>query len=146
MHKFITVVLSALLLSPAMPLSAKPVLKQIAEFAVAEANQGVGVDDKYFYAIDNQTIAKYDKKTGKQIQKWQGDKAGPILHLDSAMLMDGKIYCAHSNYPEWPMTSSSRYSMPRRSRMSPATASASTGDRSPGWIGMRSLVDGFRQL
>ncbi|MEQ1516522.1 MAG: hypothetical protein ABL931_08555, partial [Usitatibacteraceae bacterium] len=33
-------------------------------------------------------------------------KAGPILHLDSAMLMDGKIYCAHSNYPDWPMTSS----------------------------------------
>ena len=22
------------------------------------------------------------------------------------MLMDGKIYAAHSNYPDWPMTSS----------------------------------------
>ena len=28
------------------------------------------------------------------------------MHLDSAMVMDGKIYAAHSNYPEWPMTSS----------------------------------------
>lgn len=106
MRKSITAVLSTLLLLSAPLVSAKPILKQVAEFAVAEANQGVGVDDKYFYAIDNQTIAKYDKKTGKQVLKWQGDKAGPILHLDSAMLMDGKIYCAHSNYPEWPMTSS----------------------------------------
>ena len=35
-----------------------------------------------------------------------GAKKGPIVHLDSAMLMDGKIYAAHSNYPQWPMTSS----------------------------------------
>jgi hypothetical protein len=85
---------------------AKPSLQQIGEFIVPEANQGVGVDDKYFYAVDNQTIAKYDKKTGKLVKKWQGEKKGPIIHLDSAMLMDGKIYCAHSNYSEWPMTSS----------------------------------------
>ena len=81
-------------------------LEQIAEFAVPEANQGVGVDDRYFYAVDNQAIAKYDKKTGKLVNKWQGPKSGPIVHLDSALLMDGKIYCAHSNYNEWPMTSS----------------------------------------
>ncbi len=85
---------------------AAPVLEQIGEFAVKEANQGVGVDVDHFYAVDNQTIAKYDKKTGKLVKKWQGDKKGPILHLDSAMLMDGKLYAAHSNYPEWPMTSS----------------------------------------
>lgn len=81
-------------------------LQQTAEFAIPEANQGVGVDDKYFYAVDNQTIAKYDKKTGKFVAKWEGPKDGPIIHLDSALLMDGKIYCAHSNWNEWPMTSS----------------------------------------
>jgi len=81
-------------------------LQQIGEFAVPEANQGVGVDERYFYAVDNRTIAKYDKKTGKLAGRWQGPKEGPIVHLDSAMLMDGKIYAAHSNYPEWPMTSS----------------------------------------
>jgi len=85
---------------------AKPTLEPIGEFAVPEANQGVGVDDKYFYAIDNQTIGKYEKKTGKLAKKWTGDKKGPILHLDSALLMDGKIYAAHSNYPARPMTSS----------------------------------------
>jgi hypothetical protein len=81
-------------------------LRQIGEFAVPEANQGVGVDDRYFYAIDNQTIAKYDKKTGQPAGKWRGPKDGPIIHLDSAVVFDGKIFCAHSNYNEWPMTSS----------------------------------------
>ena len=71
-----------------------------------EANQGVGVDERHFYAVDNQAIAKYDKTTGKLVKKWQGPSEGPIMHLDSAMLMDGKLYAAHSNYPEWPMTSS----------------------------------------
>ena len=85
---------------------AEPVLKQIGEFNIPEANQGVGVDAKHFYAVDNQVIAKYDKKTGKLVKKWQGEKAGPIQHFDSAMVMEGKIYLAHSNYPERPMTSS----------------------------------------
>ena len=86
--------------------AAEPVLQQVGEFNIPEANQGVGVDATHFYAIDNQTIAKYDKKTGKLVKKWQGDKNGPIQHFDSAMVMEGKIYLAHSNYPEWPMTSS----------------------------------------
>ncbi len=80
--------------------------EQIVEHAVPEANQGVGVDERHFYAVDNQTIAKYDKTTGKLVKQWQGASDGPIVHLDSAMLMDGKLYAAHSNYPEWPMVSS----------------------------------------
>src|SRR3954464_860548 len=79
---------------------AESVLQQIGEFAVPEANQGVGVDAQHFYAVDNQAIGKYDKTTGKLVKKWQGDKKGPFLHLDSAMVMDGKIYAAHSNYPD----------------------------------------------
>lgn len=85
---------------------AAPTLEQIGEFAVKEANQGVGVDAAHFYAVDNFTIGKYDKKTGQLAKKWQGDRKGPVLHLDSAMLMDGKLYAAHSNWPDWPMTSS----------------------------------------
>lgn len=96
--------LSLALLGPAA--WSAPALEQIGEFAVKEANQGVGVDAEHFYAVDNQVIAKYDKKTGKLVKKWQGDRKGPILHLDSAMLMDGRIFAAHSNWPDWPMTSS----------------------------------------
>ena len=86
--------------------SAASRLEQIREFEIPEAYQGVGVDDRYFYAVHNQIIARYDKRTGKPAGKWQGPKDGPILHLDSALVMDGRIYAAHSNYPEWPMTSS----------------------------------------
>ena len=85
---------------------AKSTLEQIAEFNVPEANQGIGVDARHFYAVDNQAIAKYDKKTGTLVKKWQGEKDGPLRHLDGAIVMDGKLYAAHSNYPDWPMTSS----------------------------------------
>lgn len=78
----------------------------IKSFDIPEANQGIGVDDRYFYAIDNRTIAKYDKETGERVAIWEGPKDGEIKHLDSAALVDGKLYAAHANYPEWPMTSS----------------------------------------
>jgi hypothetical protein len=102
------IALSALLVFAAVAASRAepPVLAQIGEFVVPEANQGIGVDAKHFYAVDNTAIGKYDKVTGKLVKKWQGPKKGPISHLDSAMVMDGKIYAAHSNYPDWPMTSS----------------------------------------
>jgi hypothetical protein len=101
------ILLSAWLVIGAVQMAAaRPVLEQTGEFVVPEANQGVGVDGAHFYAVDNQAIGKYDKKTGKLVKKWQGDRKGPFLHLDSAMLMDGKLYAAHSNYPGWPMTSS----------------------------------------
>ncbi|MDY6821109.1 MAG: cycloisomerase [Deferribacterota bacterium] len=70
------------------------------------ARQGVAVDDKYFYAINNREIGKYDKNTGKLISKWVGDENGPIIHLDSGVVVNGKLYCAHSNYHDLPMTSS----------------------------------------
>lgn len=107
MNRLMTLGLTALLLLGGAPAAfAAMTLEQIGEFAVPEANQGVGVDDRYFYAVDNRVIAKYDKKTGKLAGKWQGPKDGPIIHLDSAFLMDGRIYAAHSNWPQWPMTSS----------------------------------------
>ena len=98
--------LALFVLGVAETAGAQPVLVQIGEFVAPEANQGVGVDAQHFYAVDNETIGQYDKATGKLVKKWQGPKKGPITHLDSAMVMDGKIYAAHSNYPEWPMTSS----------------------------------------
>ncbi len=80
--------------------------ERVKSFDVPEANQGVGVDEAHFYAVNNRTIAKYDKETGKRVAIWEGPKGGAIKHLDSASIVDGKLYAAHSNYPEWPMTSS----------------------------------------
>ena len=77
----------------------------IQRFQINEARQAVAVDAEAFYAVDNTTIAKYDKKTGALIAKWEGKGEGAI-HLDSAAVVDGKLYAAHSNYPAWPMVSS----------------------------------------
>lgn len=73
-------------------------------WSIEAANQGVGVDAEHFYAVDNQLIVKFSKETGEEVARWDG-KGSPIRHLDSAALIDGLLYAANSNYPEWPMTS-----------------------------------------
>jgi len=53
MNNRVTIVLLAFLIfGPASKCGAESVLQQIGEFAVPEANQGVGVDAKHFYAVD----------------------------------------------------------------------------------------------
>ncbi len=96
---------TALVIAPIL-LFAQPTLTRIAEFPAAEAGQGVAVDAGHFYAIDNTTIAKYDKATGRLVKHWVQEKGGPLVHLDGAVVREGRVYAAHSNYPQWPMTSS----------------------------------------
>lgn len=62
--------------------AAQTTFNQGAVFNIPEANQGIAVDKFFFYAINNQTIAKYTK-AGKFVSKWEGPAAGPIIHLDS---------------------------------------------------------------
>ena len=77
---------------------------EIRQFPSPEARQGIAVDKNYIYVVDTKQIAKYDKKTFELVSKWNDEKS-PIIHLDSGVIIDGKLYCAHSNYPEIPMTS-----------------------------------------
>lgn len=55
---------------------AQPALVQIGEFVAPEANQGVGVDAQHFYAVDNETIGKYDKATGKLVKSGRVPRRG----------------------------------------------------------------------
>ncbi|ADB35570.1 hypothetical protein Kfla_6575 [Kribbella flavida DSM 17836] len=71
-----------------------------------DANQAVAVDAKYFYAVNNRTVTKHDRSTGEPLLQFAGDTDGPVEHLDSGVVVNGKLYAAHSNYPEWPMESS----------------------------------------
>jgi hypothetical protein len=80
--------------------------EELRRFPAPEANQGVAVDDRFFYAITNAAIGKYRKDTGERVMGWQGEKGGPITHLNAGLFRDGKLYCAHSNYPHLPATSS----------------------------------------
>lgn len=101
----------ALLAAPALAQEETPAPPTMASETLAvhpipEANQGVGVDAEHFYAIDNRTIAKYDKETLELVGRFDSPPGGPIEHFDSAVVHEGRIYLSHSNYPEWPMTSS----------------------------------------
>ena len=80
--------------------------QEVRRFATEEATQGVAVDESHFYAISNRRIGKYDKHTGQRVGGWAGEPTGPIIHLDSGIVRDGLLYCAHSNYPGVPMVSS----------------------------------------
>jgi outer membrane protein assembly factor BamB len=79
---------------------------EIRRFAATEARQAVTVDEHYFYAIGNNRITKYDKQSGEPVAKWQASDDIPLAHLNSGMVRDGKLYCAHSNFPEYPEVSS----------------------------------------
>jgi len=74
-------------------------------YEIPEVRQGVAVDSAYFYAVNTKGIGKYNKKNGKLVTEWK-DVSGRIIHLDGGVVVNGKLYCAHSNYPEIPMTSS----------------------------------------
>ncbi|PQO41313.1 endonuclease [Blastopirellula marina] len=63
--------------------------------AAAEARQAAAADDAFVYAIDNGVVAKYDRATGKLVSKSRGD----AHHLNSGFFYEGKLYCAHSNFP-----------------------------------------------
>src|SRR4051812_31682762 len=75
-------------------------------FPAPEANQGVAVDARHFYAITNHALGKYDKTTGERLLSWDGGKNGPLKHLNAGVVLDGKLFCAHSNFPEMPEQSS----------------------------------------
>jgi len=81
-------------------------LRELRRFKAAEARQGVAVDAHHFYAIDSRAIGKYDKRTGERVGGYVDPDDGTIHHLNSGIVFDGRLYCAHSNYPGVPMLSS----------------------------------------
>jgi hypothetical protein len=81
-------------------------LHELRRFKAAEARQGVAVDARHFYAIDNHAVGKYDKRTGERVGGYEALDGGAIHHLNSGIVLDGRLYCAHSNYPGVPMLSS----------------------------------------
>ena len=71
-----------------------------------DAHQGVGVGAKRVYAIGSRSISAHDKLTGNLLAQWKPGKSGNWIHLDSGLVLDGRLYCAHSNFPLLPMTGS----------------------------------------
>lgn len=76
--------------------------KQTAAVPAPEAHQAAAADERFLYAIDNTKVAKYDRATGALVATSTGVDA---KHLNSGFFHDGKLHCAHSNYPRTPESS-----------------------------------------
>lgn len=67
-----------------------------------KANQGVAVDENYYYAISNTKITKHNKITNELVATWQSDTNNQVFahfkHMNSGIVIDGKLYVAHSRY------------------------------------------------
>lgn len=75
---------------------------ELARFSAPNATQAVAVDELYFYAISNSKIVKHRKTDGSVVKTY----SGTFKHLNSGIILEGKLYCANTNYPELPMASS----------------------------------------
>lgn len=83
-----------------------PAAQLMHRFPAVEAGQAVAVDATHFYAITNSAIGRYDRTTGQRTAGWSATPDLPLTHLNSGIVYDGKLYCAHSNYPAAPSVSS----------------------------------------
>lgn len=106
----------------AVLLAAPPVVRQVPDytpptvlrlsartlrtFDAPEASQGVGADRRYFYAVGNTVVAKYEIASGRRVGEWTGPRNGLIRHLNSCLAQRGRLWCANSNYSLTPMGSS----------------------------------------
>lgn len=76
---------------------------EIVRYKAPQAKQGVVANKEYFIVFSNDSIVKHEKTTGNIVASVYNKT---LKHLNSGVLKNGKIYCAHSNYPEIPMWSS----------------------------------------
>jgi hypothetical protein len=80
--------------------------KTLRSYEVPEADQGVAVDQRHFYAVDNTVLAKYDIASGRLLDRWVGPHNGLIRHMNSCLADGPRVRCANSNYSLTPMGSS----------------------------------------
>jgi hypothetical protein len=102
----------------------------IQEWASPDARQASAATEKYILAINNHSVSKYDRESGSLI----ASKSYPnTQHLNSGFLYKKDIYCAHSNYPNRPDSSSIRIIDPKTLSMKVAKDLGQT-DGSLTWI------------
>lgn len=79
---------------------------EVMRFRSPFARQGIAVDAGFVYPVSDRGIGKHEKATGRLVAQWEGPRDGPVIHLDSGVVLEGRLHAAHSNYPQEPMTSS----------------------------------------
>ncbi|WP_417749904.1 hypothetical protein [Rosistilla oblonga] len=98
----IVVAVALFLVAPACG-AAEPSIRELNRFAAAEAHQAVAVDATSYYAISSRAIGRYEKQTNQPIANWTAPADSTIQHLNSGLVYDGRLYCAHSNWPASPL-------------------------------------------
>lgn len=96
--KGISIFSALVLVACANAFAAPTVWNKTREISAKEAHQAAAAKGKFVYAIASRVIAKYDRKTGKRIALSKGD----AKHLNSGLFWNGRLFCAHSNYPSKP--------------------------------------------
>jgi hypothetical protein len=81
------------------------VATEVRRLPAPEARQGAAADDAHIYAVNNNSLGKYDKRTGAKVGAWSGPRS-LFPHLNGCGAIGGELVCAHSNYPRIPMASS----------------------------------------
>jgi hypothetical protein len=81
----------------------------IREYDAPEADQGVAVDQTYFYPVDNSVIGKYRLDTGDLTARFAAPGKGLLRHMNSCKTEGARLRCANSNYSLTPMGSSVEY-------------------------------------
>ncbi|MCG9895077.1 MAG: hypothetical protein MH204_06345 [Fimbriimonadaceae bacterium] len=89
---------------PGVPIEPAP--KVLRKFPADEAQQGVAVDRDSVFVIGNRVIGRYDRRTGRRLARFESPAGGPLIHMNGGIVLDGKLYCSHSNFPGVPMVSS----------------------------------------
>lgn len=74
------------------------VWRQTSLLAAPEAVQAAAADGPFVYAISSTQVAKYDRASGQRVAVSQGE----AHHLNSGFFWKGRLYLAHSNYPQTP--------------------------------------------
>jgi hypothetical protein len=95
-------------------LDLKPGWKAVGDGLKSEhATQAAAATDAQVFAVSSTTVAVYDRATGKLV----GTSDGKAQHLNSAFVWKGKVYCAHSNYPNMPEASEIRVFDPQTNKL-----------------------------
>jgi hypothetical protein len=76
--------------------------KELDRTKMQGVRQAVAASEYHLFLVANDTIRKYSKKG-----VYDGFYSHPkLIHLNSGIVQEGKLFCAHSNYPTVPMWSS----------------------------------------
>lgn len=73
------------------------------------ATQAALADHDHLYAVANELVVQYDRRTGRETARSTGDAA----HLNQGIFLDGMFLLAHSNYPDKPDRSDIKQLDPR---------------------------------